>query len=205
MSVTLAILVITGLISYQGFNNYNVVERLKHHPYSEHKSKEYYRLISSGFVHGGWLHLIINMYVLFEFGSLIEKQFSSIFGMITGPIVFLVFYLSAIIVGDLPTHFQHKNNSTYAAVGASGAVSAIVFVFIMFYPFATLALYGLIPFKAIVGGIAYLIYSSWAAKNRNDGIGHTAHLFGALYGIVFIAVAYPPVLSSFVSQFQNLF
>ncbi|NNE15561.1 MAG: rhomboid family intramembrane serine protease [Saprospiraceae bacterium] len=206
MSITVALLIITGLISYNAFKDQRIIERLKHYPVAEHRNKEYYRMLSSGFVHGGWLHLLINMFVLYEFGRVVERKFQILFeNEIGGSLLYLFMYLSAIIAADIPTHLQHKNNPSYAAVGASGAVSAVVFIFIMFYPFTTLALYGIIPFKAILGGIAYLVYSSWASKNRDDGIGHSAHLFGALYGILFIIVIHPTVLKEFVQQVLNYF
>ena len=128
MSITVALILVTILISYRGFEDSRIVHRLKHYPVAEHGNKEYYRLISSGFVHGGWLHLLINMYVLYEFGSVVEKQFISIFDPILGLFVYLFMYMSAIVIADLPTFFQHKNNPSYAAVGASGAVSAVVFI-----------------------------------------------------------------------------
>lgn len=200
MSVSIALCIITGLISYQGFQNRSIVEKLKHHPVSEHNNKEYYRMLSSGFVHGGWFHLLINLFVLWQFGPIVEQQYGMIFGSLFGPVMFLLMYLSAIVVADLPTFFKHKNNPTYAAIGASGAVSGVVFAYVLFHPWARLALYGIIPFRAILGAVAYLVYSSWASKNRNDGIDHSAHFYGAVYGMLFTIVSEPQVVGHFIDE-----
>lgn len=197
MSITLVIIILTALVSVQGFSNPGIVERLKHHPYSEVRNGEWFRLLTSGFVHGGWVHLLINMFVLYSFGSLIENVFLGIWGSTLGRILYLVMYLLAIIAGDLPSLLRHKNNPAYASIGASGAVSAVVFIFILLYPWEMLYLYGIIPIPAIIGGIAFLIYSSWASRNRNDRVDHMAHFYGAIFGIVFMIAVKPSVLEHF--------
>lgn len=205
MSISIALCIITGLISYQGFQNRSIVEKLKHHPVSEQQNKEYYRLLSSGFVHGGWLHLLINLFVLYTFGPVVEREYEGVFGSTFGPIMFLLMYLSAIAFADLPTLFKHKNNPSYAAVGASGAVSGVIFIYVLFNPWHQLALYGIIPFRAILGAVAYLAYSVWASKNRNDGIDHSAHFAGALYGMAFTIIFCPSVLSLFYKELTTGF
>ncbi len=205
MSISIALCIVTGLISYQGFQNRSIVEKLKHHPTTEHQNKEYYRMLSSGFVHGGWLHLIINLFVLWQFGPVVEYEYQRIFGLVLGPLMFLFMYLSAIVIADIPTYIKHKNNPSFAAIGASGAVSGVVFAYILFHPWAQLALYGIIPFRAILGGIAYLVYSSWASKNRSDGIDHSAHFTGAMYGMLFTMVLCPDVAQSFISELVDGF
>ena len=195
MSVTIAILIITGLISYQGLNNYSIIQSLKHHPYSEHKNKEYYRLLSSGFVHGSMSHLLINAFVLYMFGRQIEQYvFQAQFGEVMGMVMFAVMYLSAIVVGDLPSYFKHKNNPQYSAVGASGATSALVLIYCLQAPWSWF-IYPPVP--AIVFGVGYIIYSSWAEKNKNDNIGHSAHLYGAVYGVIFMLITQPSTLQQF--------
>lgn len=187
MSLTLGIIIVTALISYQAFNNREMFDKLKHHPVSEHRNKQYYRLVSSGFVHGSMNHLLINGFVLYMFGEYVERMFGRMFGPI-GPVLFVVLYLTAIIVGDLPSHFKHKNNPSYSAVGASGATSALVLIFCIFNPWSWF-IYPPVP--AIVFAIGYLIYSSWADRsNKADGIGHSAHLYGALWGVAFLAMTH---------------
>lgn len=204
-SITLAIVIITGLLSYRAFNDRALFNSLKHYPVIEHQNKEYYRMLSSGFIHGSWLHLLINLYVLYEFGRTVETMYMGIFGEAIGRFLFLLMYLLTIIAADLPTFFKHQNNPSYSAIGASGGVSGIVFVYILFFPWATLALYGIIPFPAIVGGIAYLIYSSWASQKRNDGIDHSAHFYGALFGVVFTLALKPSLAINFVQQLMSKF
>ena len=201
MSITIIILIVTGLISYQGLNRHDIVEKLKHHPYSEHNNKEYYRLLSSGFVHGSMTHLMINGFVLYMFGEQIENVFGGLYGENMGRIVFLVLYLTAIIAGDLPTHFKHKSNYNYSAVGASGATSALVMIYCILAPWSWF-IYPPVP--AIVFAVGYLVYSSWADRsNKADGIGHSAHLYGALWGLVFFLSTKPEVFSSFVQKLME--
>lgn len=204
ISITLVIIVITGLVSYQSFEKRALFEKLKHYPVAEKKNKEYYRFLSSGFVHGSWGHLIINMYVLYMFGEAIEYQFSNIFGSM-GRILFIIFYLSAIVVADIPTYIKHQNNPGFASIGASGAVAAIVFAFIMFNPWNQLVIIFIpfLPFPAILGGIAYLIYTSWASKNKSDHIDHSAHFAGAIYGMLFLIIMKPALLTQFVDKIMN--
>ena len=196
MSITIIILIITGLISYQGLNRPDIVEKLKHHPYRENHSKEYYRLLSSGFVHGSMGHLLINGFVLYMFGEQIEYQFNGLYGEGLGRIMFLLLYLSAIIAGDLPTHFKHKHNPNYSAVGASGATSAIVLIYCIMAPWNWF-IYPPVP--AIVFAVGYLAYSSYADRtNKADGIGHSAHLYGALWGIAFFLITKPEMFTNFI-------
>ncbi len=201
MSLTIAILIVTGLISYQGLQNHSIVEKLKHHPYSEKRNKEYYRLLSSGFVHGSMNHLLINGFVLYMFGGMIESTFSQLYGSTMGPMVFLVLYLTAIIAGDLPSHFKHQDNPRYSAVGASGATSALVLIYCLIAPWNWF-IYPPVP--AIVFGIGYIFYSSWADRtNRADGIGHSAHLYGALWGIVFFFGTQPRMIGHFFNELMQ--
>ncbi len=203
MSVTIVLVLVTFLISYRAFNNPRVFHALKHHPYSEHRNREHYRLLSSGFVHGSWIHLLINLFVLYQFGPIVERIYENAFGVLPGRVLFTAIYLLTIIVADLPTFWKHKDNPSYAAIGASGAVSGVVFIYILYFPWAMLSLYGILPFPAIVGGIAYLVYSSWASKNRNDNIDHSAHFYGALFGISVTIALKPSIALLFAERFIN--
>ena len=201
MSITLAIIIITVVISYQGFNNYKIIDSLKHHPYTEHRNKEYYRMLSSGFVHGNTTHLLINMFVLYMFGNFIESVFKQLYSPTLGPIFFLLMYLTAIFASDIPSHFKHRNNFSYAAVGASGATSAIVIIYCLLDPWNWF-IYPPVP--AIVFAIGYIYYSHWAeSRNKADGIGHSAHLYGALYGLLFIILTKPRVLAIFYAKIME--
>lgn len=198
LSVTLVLIIVTALISIQAFSRHDMIHRLKHHPYSEVRNGEWYRLLTSGFVHGGWIHLLVNMFVLYFFGEYIERVFTGFWGDTTGRILFVVMYLLAIMAGDLPSLIRHRDNPGYASIGASGAVSAIVFIFILLNPWDMLYLYAIIPIPAIIAGIAYLWYSSWASRNRHDGIDHQAHFYGALFGVLFMIVLKPELIGHFL-------
>lgn len=204
MSVTILIIIITALISVQAFSRQDMIERLKHHPYSEVRNGEWYRLLTSGFVHGGWVHLLVNMFVLYMFGEEIEREFLAWWGPTMGRILYLLMYLMAIVAGDLPTLFRQKDNPAYASIGASGAVSAVLFIYILLHPWKTLWLYAIIPIPAIIAGVGYLIYSSWASKNQHDRIDHLAHFYGALFGVLFVVIAHPQIVSDFIARVSDL-
>lgn len=204
MSVTLIIVVITCAVSFLAFNNRELFDRLKHHPYSENRNKEYSRFLTSGFVHGSFMHLAINMYVLYEFGQYVESVFVSAMGESIGRSAYLIMYLLTIVLADIPSYLKYKDNPRYAAIGASGGVSGILFSFILFNPWSMLGLYFIIPIPAIIFGVLYLVYSSWAANsNRQDGIGHDAHFFGALAGILLTMIMIPRAFPHFLDALTN--
>lgn len=198
MSLTIVILVITCVVSFLAFNNRTMFDKLKHYPAAEHQRKEYYRWLTSGFLHGDYMHLIINMFVFHSFGTALEQYYTYHFGMIGGSILFGVTYLLTIILANIPTYFKYENNPYYTAIGASGGVSGILFIYILIYPWNMLGLYAIIPVPAIIFGVLYLWYESWAAKNQNDNIGHDAHFFGAIAGIMIAIVSRPAILPEFL-------
>ncbi len=200
VSITLIIIIFTSLISWQGFNNYQVIDRLKHHPVREVGAKEYYRLLTSGFVHADWMHLMVNMFVLYSFGEYIENYVISIFGNIQGRIIFLVMYMLNIIIANLPTTMRHQNNPSFSSIGASGAVSGMVFIFILLQPWAILNLFFIIPVPAIIAGIIYLIYSSWEARKERGRIDHSAHFAGALAGMLMIILLNREIINDFFTK-----
>ncbi len=184
LSLTLIIVAMTGLISYQAFNNPAIKAKLLFHPASIKNRGEYYRFFTSGFIHGDWMHLLINMYVLFLFGQYIEMAFiKALFGPNIGRLAFIGFYLTAIAIANLPTYFRHQDDYGYGALGASGATSALVFMYILFDPWQW---FEFPPLPGIILGIAFLWYSSYMDKRQIDNIGHNAHLWGAVYGLVFM-------------------
>lgn len=205
MSITIIIVLITGFISYQGFNNRSFFDSFKHSPYIENQAGEYYRMLSSGFLHGSWTHLIINLYVLYEFGSFVENAFIAKYGQMAGSLVYLLFYLSALIAADIPTFNKQKDNPSFSSIGASGAVSSILFVYIFFQPWAVLLIYFILPMPAILAGIAYLIYTTWAAKNSNDNIDHSAHFSGAIYGLIMSGLLFHQRIPGFFQDIIGIF
>jgi len=173
----------TGLISYQAFNNPEMRAKLIFYPATIKSSGEYYRFLTHGFIHGDWGHLFINMFVLYQFGRFAEESvFPLLFGDSIGKFVYLVFYLAAIVLSSIPSYFRHQDNYGYAALGASGATSALVFTYILFYPWQWFIFP---PLPAILFGVGFLIYSSYMDKRGSDNIGHNAHLWGAVFGLFF--------------------
>ena len=203
LTITYLLMGVTCLVSYMAFNNRNLFDQLKHNPYTEHRDKSYYRLISSGFVHGDMMHLLINMYVLYIFGNTVESYFLGVYGVTIGRIIFLAVYLIAIIIGDLPSFFKHKDNFGYSAIGASGATSAIVFMYCILNPWSWLGLFFIIPIPAIIFAVLYLVYSSWASKNSRDNIGHDAHFWGAIAGVVLMFGTNLSLLGTFFSDLMQ--
>lgn len=205
LSITLILVAMTALVSYQAFNNPSMQRKLLFHPASVREFGEWYRFLSSGFVHANWGHLLINMFVLYQFGEVLEYLFSKqIFEPMAGRLIFLFFYLSAIVVADVPTFFKHRDNHAYASLGASGATSAMVTAYVLFQPWGWFIFP---PLPGILFAVAYLWYSSYMAKRGGDNIAHDAHLWGAVYGLVFmlgLAAFYKPsLLQFFIAQLMQ--
>jgi len=191
LSITLIIIIMTCVISYQAFNNPEMKAKLLFRPVDAQRG-EWYRFLSSGLIHADFMHLLINMYVLFVFGEVVEQIFTKIiFGDVWGRLAYIAFYMSAVVISSIPTYLRHQDNYAYSALGASGATSAIVFAFIITNPWSGLTLLFL-PFfsiPALILGIIYIGYSSYLDKRGMDNIGHNAHLTGAIYGVVFTILA----------------
>lgn len=200
MSVTVIIIIITVGISLYAFNNGEVFQKSLMNPFMVFKKGQYWRLLSSGFIHGSYIHLGFNMFTFYFFGRVVELVFEQIFGGI-GIVVFILFYLSAIVISDLPTAFKQKDNFNYNSLGASGAVSAMVFASIIYFPLNDICLYGLLCIPGFLLGIGYVLYSYFRGKSMADNINHEAHLYGAIYGVVVAIVVYPP---SFIEFFQKI-
>ena len=202
MSITLVIIVITVLFSMQGYNDPAFFQRFMHHPYTEYRHKEYYRWLTSGFLHdrSSYVHLGLNMFVLWSFGSHVEKIYQQHFGGTSGSILFLVMYLSAIIAGNLITFTKHKDDPQYSAIGASGGVAGVLFASVLFDPWSIIELYFFIKLPAIVFGVLYLVYEEWASRKSNDNIGHDAHFFGGIAGMVITIILEPKIYSDFIHQ-----
>lgn len=194
--ITYIIIAVTCLVSYQAFNNQELFEKLSFKPYKVVHNKEYYRLITNGFVHADWTHLFFNMLTLYFFGRTQEMIFTQAYGQLT----FILFYLLSIPASSLISLYQHKDDPRYSAIGASGAVNAVLFSFILINPFSTIYVF-VIPIKAIIFAILFLLYSSYMAKKNMDNIGHEAHISGAIFGIIFTILTIPNVIDHFISQF----
>lgn len=200
-NITIIIAILTILISAQGFSSPTLFNKFKHWPYDEKRNHTYYRLFTSGFLHGDWGHLLVNMFVLWSFGGYIENIFKMNLGEIYGSVMYVVFYLVAIVAANIVPFIRNKDNYAYSAIGASGAISALLFSYILFDPMGTILLYAVIPIKAFIWGGIYLLYESWASRNANDNIGHDAHFYGAVFGILFSAILFPDAIRLFLGNF----
>ncbi len=200
MSVTLLIIILTVIISFMAFRNEEFFNRLKFNAYQIDQQKSYYRFLSYGLLHVDWTHLLVNMFVLFSFGRIVEQIFVNQFGL-TGRFFLLLLYVLGLIASVIPAFFRHRNNYYYNSVGASGAVSAVLFSSIILYPQGSIYLFLLpIPIPAFIFGILYLVYSAYMSKRANDNVGHDAHFWGAVFGIVFTVVLEPAFFTNFINQ-----
>jgi len=189
ISVTVLIIAITCIASFIGFSNQKLIDDLIFYPPAITKRNQWYRFITCGFIHADIPHLAFNMYSFYMFGQSIEDAFVSIFGA-SGKLVYLLLYLSALFVCLLPTYFKHKDSYHYRSLGASGAVSAIVFAFIFLDPLQGIGLI-IIPklhLPAFLFGMIYLGVSAYLAKRGSSNINHSAHFWGAVFGIIFLIV-----------------
>lgn len=201
--MTYILIAFTALISIIAFSNQDWFLKLQFSPYQVYHRKQLYRLITHGFLHASWTHLIVNMLVLFFFGPYVENFLK----MILGPelqqwskLVYLLFYAVAIIVSSLVTLFKHKNNAWYNAVGASGAVSAVLFFFIFFKPWELIYFYGILPVPGIIMGAIYLVYSQYMSRREADNINHDAHLSGAIFGFIFPLLVDYHLIQYFITE-----
>ncbi|MBT3209658.1 MAG: rhomboid family intramembrane serine protease [Bacteroidetes bacterium] len=176
--MTLIIVALTAIVSIAAFNNRQIFYKLLLNPFQVYHRKEWYRLFSHGLIHADWTHLIINMIVLWSFGSSVEYYLDSNF-------LFLLLYVSAILISTSNTIRKYKDNANYDSVGASGGVSAIVFASIYFDPFRNIYFYFAIPIPGIVFAALYLGYSYYMSKKNSDNINHDSHFIGAVIGIIF--------------------
>ncbi len=199
ITLTLGIIIITSAISLYAMQKPRVLNNLMMNPYLITKESQYYRMVTSGFIHRDHMHLIFNMFSFYFFGMQLEYIFQQIFGSL-GSVHFIALYLLGIIVSDIPTVLKHRNNKHYNSLGASGAVSAVVFACILFLPLRDICIYGILCFPGVILGVAYLGYSFYSSKKSKDGINHDAHLYGALFGIIYCLVFYPDSLRIFMEQ-----
>lgn len=188
---------ITVIISIVAFNNPELFDKLKFNAYLIKEHRQYGRFFTYALVHAGWLHLLINMYVLYSFGNVVEQVLRMHFGY-RGIMYFGLLYVGGILFSTLFDFRKQKANPYYNAVGASGAVSAVVFASILLYPGGSIFIFPIpFPLPSWVFGIVYLIYSAYMGKRGADNIGHNAHFWGAVFGIVFTIILIPSSVQNF--------
>lgn len=198
--ITYAVIALISIVSFLAFNNRELFTRLKFNPYLIHEKKEYHRFLSHGLVHADLAHLLINMFVLYSFGSIVEYIFREIFNT-KGNLLYILMFIGALAFSSLFDYGKHKKDIYYNAVGASGAVAAVVFSSILLYPAGEIYLFFIpIGIPAPIFGILYLVYSAYMAKKGTDNIGHNAHFWGAIFGVTFTIAIKPSIFLSFLDQ-----
>ena len=162
------------------------------------RKHQYDRLLTHGFIHADWQHLLFNMITLFFFGRFAEQVISAMIG----PVGFVLFYLSAIVIAILPTYLRHRHDARYRSLGASGAVSAVLFAFILVQPWSLIFVFFL-PVPAILYGVFFVGYSIWMDRQGGDNTNHNAHLSGAIYGVLFMLLMEPRIGGVFLERLVN--
>ncbi len=204
----IGITVLTSIIAFppnvpsiEALRNPRVLDNFIFNPYVTWRRKQWWRLFTAGLIHANWWHLLINMFVLYFFGRVIELYFVQLWGPGKGEFLFLFFYVASIGVANLPDLFRFKDQPYYNALGASGATSAMVFASILFDPWNKIYIFPIpIPIPAIVFGVIYLLYENYMARRGTDNIGHNAHFWGSIFGFVFPIILKPGLFMYFLSQ-----
>ncbi len=202
--LTLPIIAITAVVSIIAFNKTELMARYQFNAYMINHRNQWYRFITHAFLHADWMHLIVNMLVLYSFGQFVENNLAFHFGELA-PLIYLLLYFGAIIISSISTYRKHKEDHWYNAVGASGAVSAVMFSSIVFGPFMKIYLYGILPLPAILWAAIYVGYSMYMGNRANDNINHDAHLWGGFYGLLFTLILSPDIARNFISQIAEFF
>ncbi len=198
--VTLALIALTCAVSFFAWKQPDLLQRLILWPPAIARGKEYWRLLSYGFIHADGQHLLFNMITLYFFGSAMENYLTQL--GLPWPWGFVGFYLSALLVSILPSYLRHRADPNYRSLGASGAVSAVLFSFILIQPWSLIIVF-VVPVPAIIYAVLYVGFSIWMEKRGRDNVNHSAHLWGAGYGVLFTVLLQPNVLGHFFSALMN--
>ncbi|MBU3713577.1 MAG: rhomboid family intramembrane serine protease [Ferruginibacter sp.] len=186
MNITFSLIAANVILFFISTANKEVMDKSIMWPYVVKRKNEYHRFITSGFLHADFIHLFFNMFTLYFFGRNIELIFNGL--ELGGNTAYLLLYFSAIIISDIPSYIKNQNNYGYRSLGASGAVSAIVFANIVFSPWSSIYIYGALKISSFLYAILFVIYCMYMGKKGNDNINHDAHLWGALYGLLFTII-----------------
>ncbi|WP_316830514.1 rhomboid family intramembrane serine protease [Pedobacter aquatilis] len=186
------IFVFTVITSLYAFYDNSLYGKFMLHPYSVSKGKNVFTLITSGLIHADWMHLAFNMFTFYAFAFTLETMMGSWrFGLL---------YLVSLILSDIPTVYRYKDSFNYNSLGASGAISGVLFSFILFNPMSKIYIMFIpVGIPAVVFGFLYLIYCAYASRNSRDGINHDAHFYGALTGLIFTIISVPGIIQNFIT------
>lgn len=186
ISITLIIVILTVIISITGFQNQKIIDDLIFNPVAINYRKQWYRFFTCALVHMDVMHLAFNMIAFYSFGTYIEQYFNMIFGS-TGPILFVALYVISQFLCLIPTYLKHKDSYSYRSLGASGAVSAIIFAGIFLDPLVRLGLLFIpLPIPGFIFGFIYLAITYYLDRKGGGHINHSAHFYGAVAGILLL-------------------
>lgn len=194
MFVTFILIGLTVAVSLAGFSNPRLQQQLVLWPPAVKRKNEYWRLFSYGLVHADGMHLFLNMFTLFFFGRAMEL----VLGQVMGPLGLPLLYLGGLLVSILPSYLKHQNDPNFYSLGASGAVSAVLFAYILVAPGSMIAVF-FIPMPALLFGVLYLAYTWYMDRQSRDNINHSAHLWGAGFGLLFMALLEPRLVARLLS------
>jgi len=201
--VTMMLIAANVIFSLIGFSNAGFTSKTIMSPYLVKRKNQYYRMITSGFLHADFIHLFFNMFTLFFFGSAIEYYFAK-YGL-GGNVTYLLLYFLSLIASDIPSYLKHKDDYHYHSLGASGAVSAVVFASIVFGPWNEIRLYGAVSISFLIYAVLFIIYCINMGKKANDNINHDAHLWGSVFGLLFtlalVMALNPDMLDLVIKEF----
>jgi membrane associated rhomboid family serine protease len=209
MSVTLIIIIITVVISIFAFTSHKVMDDLIFYPSAITQKNQYYRFITYGFIHADISHLFFNMYAFYLFGGVCENSFINIFGN-AGKTFYVLMYFLSLIACVIPDFLKYNKNPDYRSLGASGAVSAVVFAYILFNPMQGIGLLFIPVFiPGFLFGILFLVVSYFLGKKGGSRVNHSAHIWGAIFGVVFLLIfsqlfSNYPLLDNFMRQVKGL-
>ena len=204
MSVTIALVIITTIVSFLAFRSGPLMSKLIFDAYVIKYRNHWYRFVTSGFIHADFFHLLINMLVLYSFGLAVEQYYIEVFEYF-GRYYFFMMYFSALIVSSVPSYYKYNEYPGFNSLGASGAVSAVVFAAILFNPMAKIYIWGLLGIPGLFLGLAYIVYSIYMANKGKDLINHDAHLYGAIFGFIYTGVLNTSLFSRFWEQITFYF
>jgi membrane associated rhomboid family serine protease len=207
MSITLIIVIITAIVSFKAFSNQKITSELIFNPPTIVRNNQWYRFLSCALIHADLAHLAFNMFSLYSFGGMVETYFNYVFGSL-GPILFIALYLISQVLCLIPTFLKHKDDYYYNSLGASGAVSAVIFAGIFLSPLQKVSIMFLPGIPGFIFGFLFLGISAYLDKKGGGGINHSAHLFGSLAGIGLLLIfgslfSSFDLLQNFISQIRG--
>ena len=203
--LTIIIIAITAVVSILCFQNQDLFMKLRFSPYLVKSKNQTYRFFTHAFVHADWGHLLINMFVLLSFGRIVETYFGVFFEN-KATVYFIILYIGGILFSSLPAYYKHQHDHAYSAIGASGAVSAVLFSSILFDPLSGIYIMFIpIAIPSFIFGFLYLAYEAYAAKRASDNVGHDAHFWGAIFGVAITIMLDYHIAFRFVDQIRAIF